>query len=81
MTGTYDVKLEDNKQLYSVSKQLSLWLKPQDPLRVSFRIGANRSGFHRFKIKLMANGRAVYQSEPIECYLLVPRETKENQFK
>jgi hypothetical protein len=67
----YDVALEINKRNYTAQVPLSHVLKPGEADRFNIRVSAQKSSFHKFRVKLVHNGGEIV-SPPIDLQVFIP---------
>lgn len=73
-SNTCDIDFKKSGKAYKIRHPLALWAKPNDPLRLQLRLGGEISGSHRFRFRLLGNGKTIYTSPTIDSELVIPRE-------
>lgn len=72
----YNVKFEVEGRNYTQEVALAQELKPQEADRFTIRIAADKSSFHRFKLRLIYNNGKVITSPPITLGLFMPQDVE-----
>jgi len=73
-SAQYQAAFEVDKRDYTVSPgDVSHTLKPGEADRFEIRVGAARSAYHDFRLKLFYNGGRVVLSKSIHLHMVVPR--------
>lgn len=73
VSATYNVKFDVDRRNYSVSVPIANALTPGDFDRFVFKIAAEKSSTHTFRLKLRYNGTKFYTSSQIDLRLFVDR--------
>jgi len=70
-SSEYNVKFDVDRKSYQVRAPISNALKPGDYDRFTFRIAADKSSVHTFKVKLLYNANQVFTSRKLQLAFFV----------